>query len=87
MDWMTDYPNLKNFILYSVFKINKEVIMETMIGKRMTHTKTQETGVIITAYSQIRDKFDEIKDIPHVVWKSDVDSKLYASKLENILLN
>lgn len=61
--------------------------MTDIIGKSITHIQTQDTGIIVRFYPQIRDEFsNQIKDIPHVTWKSNADGELYASPLESVVV-
>lgn len=61
--------------------------MNDIVGKTMTHTKTRETGTITSLFPQVRCADDEIRNVPHVLWKSDSDGEIYASKLEAIVVH
>jgi hypothetical protein len=58
-----------------------------IIGKSMTLKETQETGIIVGYYPEIRDEMNVIRNIPYVSWKSDIDGEVYATKLESVIVN
>lgn len=56
-----------------------------MTGKRVTLKASGEAGTVNFVLPQIRNEQKEILDIPHYVWTSDLDGKMYASKAEDMI--
>ena len=55
-----------------------------MNGKHVTLKSSGETGTVNFVLPQIRNEQLEVLDIPHYVWTSDLDGKMYASKVDDM---